>query len=93
VYLLVERFTSLPATALASALAWQNDRLFVFASTIPTTSASTTLVWQLDFTTEQDASLFVGTLGASSFTTARAGNRVTIARTSTGAPVPWAVPP
>jgi hypothetical protein len=89
VYLFTERLTRLPATSLATALAWRNDHVFVFASTSTTDTA---LVWYLDFATEGDASLFVERLGTT-FQPAQAGTRVTVARARSGVALPWASMP
>jgi hypothetical protein len=92
VYLVASDLRGQSASTDATALAWRGDRLFVFEPT-DAVGADTALVWHVDFAGEADASAFATILGPTSMTVARVGTRVTLARSRSGAALPWAFTP
>jgi hypothetical protein len=73
VYLLTEQTTDSTNWPSSTALAWRNDRLFVFEST----TGGTAVVWHLELATETDALDFAERVGTT-LATRRSGTRVTI---------------
>ncbi len=74
VYLLTEKVTVSATRPESTALAWRNDRLFVFESLTGGTAA----IWHIDFATEADAVTFAQTLNAAALTTRQSGTGVAI---------------
>jgi hypothetical protein len=92
VYLVVESVRGRVTGTTEAALAWRGDRLFVLAPTDAAT-LDTAFVWHVDLASEADASAFAATLGATPMAVARVGSRVTLARSRSGAALPWAFTP
>jgi hypothetical protein len=91
-YLLMLRATRDPARSLAAAVAWRNDRLFVYGS-VPPALSSTALSWRLDFATDTDAATFTEALSTVALPARQTGTRVTLALARDRTPVEWGFAP
>jgi hypothetical protein len=92
VYLVAAELRGQSASTTSAALTWRGDRLFVFAPT-DAASVDTAFVWHVELASDADASAFATLLGSTPMTIARVGSRVTLARSRSGAALPWAFAP